>query len=456
MTDPGSHKILRIGVLHGAALIEERLLRARQSVTVGQDAKNTFAMPLASLPDSYTVFDWVGGAFHLRITEAMAGKVGVGQLGADEGAVDFAKLKALGLARPHPKGGLTIALSEASRGQVKLGDLTILFQFVDPPPAPSRLQLPKAVRGGLLNTLDWPFVATLLASFAVQVFAVAFIVNQDYPEVPRPEISDRFLNPILAQMQPPAVRAPASKATNETVDPQKTAAAPTVAPRPTIAKRPTPKTSERSLMQAGVRDKTILVGVIGSQGEDASDFVEDLLGDGVSSAAMNSAFDGVGLATNGERGRDSRRDTAAIGATANLGANTLAGKGLGRTIAAEKKGAEARVRGEFKLKHIKDDDIVGGTMSPKEISKAIKRRGRAIRACYEKALGRNNALAGKVVLRFVVQESGRVSSARVAHNTMGEPTVGACLARNIKRWRFPKPKGGSATVEFPFIFTRAD
>ena len=143
----------------------------------------------------------MGGAFHLRITDAMAGKLGVNAT-----SVDFAKLKSLGLARPHPNGGLTIALSETSRGQVQLGDLTILFQFVEPPPAPSRLQLPKAVRGGLLNSLDWPFVNMLLVSFAVQVFGVAFIVTQDYPEAPRPEAIDRFLNPVLLQIQPPVAK----------------------------------------------------------------------------------------------------------------------------------------------------------------------------------------------------------------------------------------------------------
>ena len=458
MADQDSQKILRIGILQGTAFIEERLLRARHSVTVGQAASNTFAIPSDALPQSQTIFDWTGGAFHLRITESMAGKLGVGQLAGEEGAVDFGKLKSLGLARPHPNGGLTIALSETSRGQVKIGDLTILFQFVDAPPAPSRLQLPKAVRGGVFNTLDWPFVATLLASFAVQVFAVAFIVTQDYEEVPRPEIADRFLNPVLLQIQPPVVKAtPASTAPEEALDPQKTVAAPPkAAPQKAVAKRPAATTTpERVQMQAGVKRKTFL-GVIGSEGGDNADFVQNLLGDGVSSAAMNTAFDGAGLATNGDFKRDKRRAPKDIGATANLGPNALMGKGLGRTIAAEKKGAEKRIRGQFKTKRLKDDDIIGGTMSPKAISNAIKRRGRAIRACYEKALGRKNSLAGKVVMRFVVQESGRVSSARVASDSLGDSTVGACLVRTVKRMRFPPPQGGSATVEFPFIFTPAN
>lgn len=449
-------KILRIGILQGSTFVEERLLRRRHTVSVGQDAKNTFAILDAALPATQTVFEWTGGAFHLRFNDAMTGKLGVGQRGPDGGAVHFSKLKTLGLARPHPDGGFSIALSQTSRGQVKLGDVTVLFQFVDAPPAPSRLQLPKAVRGGLVNTLDWPFVTTLLASFAVQVFAVAFIVTQDYPEAPRPEIADRFLNPVLLQIQPPATTAaPASEAPDEKADPDEPADAPAAAPRSQAARTPTPKTAERR-MQAGVKKKTFL-GVIGSNGDDPSDVVENILGDGASIAAMNTAFDGAGLAVNEAGERDRRRDVKAIGATANLGPDTLAGKGLGDVrVATGRKAQEVRVRGKFIPKRIKSDDIIGGSMSPEGVSSVIRRRGRAVRACYEKALGRNNRLGGKVVLRFVVQESGRVSSVKVAQNTLGESTVAACLARGIKRWRFPKPQGGPATIEFPFVLTPAN
>ena len=203
-----------------------------------------------------------------------------------------------------------------------------------------------------------------------------------------------------------------------------------------------------------MREKTLL-SVVGSNGGDPSEFVQNLLDKGASTAAMNDAFKNAGMAVNDAPKGDARRMGKAVGATANLGADALIGKGLNNTVAAEKKGAEARVRGQFKLKHIKDDDIIGGAISAQAISKAIQRRGRTIRACYERALGRNHGLGGKVVLRFVVQESGRVSSAKVAQDTLGDSTVGACLVRNIKRWRFPQPQGGSATVEFPFIFTPA-
>jgi hypothetical protein len=36
---------------------------------------------------------------------------------------------------------------------------------------------------------------------------------------------------------------------------------------------------------------------------------------------------------------------------------------------------------------------------------------------------------------------------------MGSDAVGDCIISRLKRWRFPKPDGGSVTVNFPFIFT---
>ena len=38
-------KILRIGVILGDKIVEERLVRERGPVSIGQSAKNTFAVP---------------------------------------------------------------------------------------------------------------------------------------------------------------------------------------------------------------------------------------------------------------------------------------------------------------------------------------------------------------------------------------------------------------------------
>ena len=43
-------RILRIGVLLGGKIIEERLVREHTSVSIGQSAKNTFSVAIEALP----------------------------------------------------------------------------------------------------------------------------------------------------------------------------------------------------------------------------------------------------------------------------------------------------------------------------------------------------------------------------------------------------------------------
>ena len=49
-------RILRIGVLLGGKIVEERLIRERTSVTIGQSMKNTFSIPVEGLPLEFTLF----------------------------------------------------------------------------------------------------------------------------------------------------------------------------------------------------------------------------------------------------------------------------------------------------------------------------------------------------------------------------------------------------------------
>jgi hypothetical protein len=61
-TAPHAHgprpRILRIGVLLGGKIVEERLIRDRGDVTVGQSSKNTFSVPLEGLPREWTLRSW--------------------------------------------------------------------------------------------------------------------------------------------------------------------------------------------------------------------------------------------------------------------------------------------------------------------------------------------------------------------------------------------------------------
>ena len=49
-------KILRIGIVQGGRIVEERLVRQREHITIGQSAKNMFVVPSDALPRQWMLF----------------------------------------------------------------------------------------------------------------------------------------------------------------------------------------------------------------------------------------------------------------------------------------------------------------------------------------------------------------------------------------------------------------
>src|SRR5262249_227461 len=152
-------KILRIGIIQGGKIVEERLVRQRESVTVGQSAKNTFVVPASNaLPRSFTLFDLTHDGYVLNFSSGIDGRV---SLGDQFGSVQQARQN-----RARRKGELWhVLLTDRSRGKVVIGDVTVLFQFVSPPPVQPRPQLPPSVRSSLMQDLDWLLVAVVAGSF---------------------------------------------------------------------------------------------------------------------------------------------------------------------------------------------------------------------------------------------------------------------------------------------------
>ena len=71
-------KILRIGVIQAGKIVEERLVRRREPVTIGASARNTIVVPASSLPRSFTLFELHQGNYSLIFTDTMDGRVSVG------------------------------------------------------------------------------------------------------------------------------------------------------------------------------------------------------------------------------------------------------------------------------------------------------------------------------------------------------------------------------------------
>lgn len=97
-----------------------------------------------------------------------------------------------------------------------------------------------------------------------------------------------------------------------------------------------------------------------------------------------------------------------------------------------------------------------GSLSKAQIARVVRMHWYQIRYCYESQLRRNPNLSGKIVIKWVIAGTGYVQTAAVAQTTMNNERVENCIARRVRRWKFPQPKGGGiVVVNYPFLFRKA-
>ncbi|MBN2494765.1 MAG: AgmX/PglI C-terminal domain-containing protein [Deltaproteobacteria bacterium] len=452
MPEAARNKILRIGVIQGGKIIEEKLIRKRTSVTVGSSTRNTIVLPASGVPKSFTLFEMRGNDYHLAFTDQMSGRVSV-----DDKAADLQSLKAQNLVR---KAGNTyhLKMNESTRGRVSVGECIILFQFVKPMPEPARPQLPAVVRGYWTRNIDWPYTSTF--SFVAISMLVLIIWANQIPvvekEVTIEDIPDRFAKMIMPDKE---------KDMGEDGDGAgKAEKAPTPKKKQKVEEAsadegdgegddsPAATAARRVAMEKKVAGRGLLkiLGTKGAGGLSMGGAVADVFAEGSVGGSGDGVFEGIGggldVATapgqHGSRGVDGAASATSIGDLGTTGVVGGAGKG-GR------KKAEARV--VAKVSSAALQEFESDSRSPADIKKVIRRRLGGIKHCYEKRLKRNPELQGKVVIRFVVHPGGKIIEVEVLENTTGDAELAACIRSCVKAIRFPPAEGGETAVVYPFI-----
>lgn len=450
---PTGPKVLRIGVIQGDKMVEERIIRSRETVTVGTSEKNHFVVANASLPPTFELFQLVGGDYILNFTTDMRGRVG---LAGGVQALD--QLRSTGAAR-NAGNYWQVKLADSSRGRVAIGDTTLLFQFIDPPPVQPRPQLPAAVVGGFVAGIDWLFTAFIMFSFMTHFGFIIFLENADWPVPPTlATIPDDLSDIIFAEPEepPPPEETPTDQTTDEPVEE-------VAQEEPTHDTQETPAETPAEQQQAHDQDARmvaeaaaaqvdqLLLGALGSDGA-----LHDVLAGGAvtgSAADVLAQAQGVGVASSSTGG--TLRDRSGGGTVGGSGA--LSGlRAAGAAGALDEGGAvhEAAPRGRFRPVAAADDEQGSGDFDASVVVRMINTRRSAIQACYERELRASPTLSGRISVGLTIQESGSVSGVHVTDNTMsGGDAVGACVVRVIQGFRFnPGPTGGSVIYTFPFVF----
>ena len=453
-------KLLRIGVIQGGKIVEERIVRKRETVTVGNSEHNHFMLNAAGVGPRFDLFQLVGSDYILNFTESMSGRVGL-----PAGVQTLEQLRSTGAAR-NAGTHWQVKLNDSSRGKVVIGDVILLFQFVTPRPVQPRPQLPAAARGNLAKSVDWMFTAFVLFSFVGHFGLVVYLDNSDWP-------LEQSLGGIPKQYVPLIMvdeREPENPPTIEDVRAEDAVAEPSPAPSQQSEKpskgdnQTTPGDHKVSDAEVGkVRDRMV---------EDAANAAEALLLGALSTkeggalanvlaagAVLGNAEDvlaeveGVGIA-HGAAGAVKMRSGGGSGSAVG-GLGSLAGVG-GTGPMREGNGAvdEGRVRGTFKPL---DGEPIGGSgdFDAKLVVAMIRQRQGAIKACYERRLRLNSTLEGKVTVEFTIEQAGTISKTNVSENTSNDAELASCVVNQLKGFRFtPGPEGGSVTFSFPFVFSR--
>lgn len=98
--------------------------------------------------------------------------------------------------------------------------------------------------------------------------------------------------------------------------------------------------------------------------------------------------------------------------------------------------------------------VTEGSLDRAEIQRVMARAMSQFRYCYEKQLGTDPNLEGKLTSFFTIGGSGDVVSATALQSTLDSPNVDSCVLRILQRLKFPQPRGGGTVqVTYPFVFS---
>ncbi len=157
------------------------------------------------------------------------------------------------------------------------------------------------------------------------------------------------------------------------------------------------------------------------------------------------APDDQALASAGEGGIASLLGTAG-------GIGGVIGGDVGGVVGARGKGVSWGTLGGRRPGLARGAPLVTGALDKEIIKRVVRRHVNEMRYCYERALAKNPSLTGKVQVTWTIAVDGSVSDAVIKSDDMHDAAVASCLVARVKRWTFPKPKGGVVVVTYPFVF----
>jgi hypothetical protein len=438
-TESSEALVLRTAAVWGTFVLASRDLRAGESLLMGESEGALYAKPdessVADLPIRAVGNSWeldargaTGGVLHLR--------------GRQEDPCELGK------------SGAPIPVVPGDYGLLQYGSFSVFFQFAHTAPAPkARLRID----------------LSLLLAFAFAVLTIGGSLLLLYMLYPQQELAKplELTSPEELEVRyhftpPPPEPAPGAESEGaagaKTKSVEKAAGNPKHTPGPKHPSHDPPALGPGG-PATGSAMAEVLSGEVGKQVLDTLgtiSSVSDALG-GMSSAGLvlGGRSGGIGLHASGDGGGQ--------GGTALFGSGTLdTGLGSGAGVAGSGRGRSGNGSGTGGVgtgsggrggeRHLAAAvaSAPGQGLSPEQISRVVRARAGAFRACYESAAARDPKLQGGITVSFTVSPTGSVN-ARIANSSLANPRVESCVLRMFNRLSFPSADKPTS-ANWPLVF----
>jgi len=438
-------KLLRIGVVQGGRVAEERIIKQPSHVTVGASEKNLFVLSTPNLPPTFRVFELVGDDYHLNFLDGMTGRIA-----SSTGISDLDMLK--GPATRGAHGGYQVRLSQDSRGKIVIGDTTFLFQFVASPPIQPRPQLPVAVLRGV-SSIDWNTTIIAAVSFLFHFMLLGAVYSDWLDPVSDDDVSVAGLIDSLKRLPapPPPVEDQLDSKADETAKLDKPVDTP---------KRATPGTGAATKVTAAQKPMSA---------HDVAFLSHDI--DEINMAVLGVAATGSATANvlkNGDLPSDSLDKAAASAAAVGCCGGDFKLRGTGAPIHPGETGGSLTGVGKVALGAEGPGTVVAvaapkitasvgplaGTGNVSDAARVVANLRAGFRGCYQRGLADSPDAAGSIRLTIRVGAGGEVASVSPAPSGSLPASVIGCVVARAQAAQFAAPEGGSAVIVVPVTFVK--
>lgn len=407
-------KVLRIGVVQEGKIAQERLIKSGEAVTVGDGAKVTFSFQGLGLGASHALFVPSAGNYLLVVPDRVDGKISW-----KDGIRDLSDLRARGEMRKRGE-FWALPLTDSVRGKVSLGDVTLLFQFVNAPPEPVRAVTAADFKATVFSDDD-PLFLGLLGVFNL-IAVLFFVVTVLHPPIEDNALDhmDRALDLVVDKIELP----PVDTLVTEDKGPEEVK---TEEKKPPEEKQATPAKAEPTA--ESVTEKSLILQLLGTTGEGSDQIANDIIGDQQAMAGkLDAALQGV-TGTELADGNNSGLKGGGAGGSGD------AAVGITQANAGKAGVGDAAIAVKKPKVDVGDGDVDAEEGDPADIGRVVRASKGRIETCVQSALRKDPKVNGRIGMGWTIQK-GRVTEAHATKNTTGSDELARCVKKTVESLRF--------------------